>query len=159
MRISKYLLGGSTICALLLLFSSPARSDTIETAQTEIRVVLEKWTKDFNAGNSAEVCKLFAPDLISSYQGQPDKGYEALCAQLLRDLDDPVKRYHYSLMLEEILVSGDLAVVRLKWLLKITQKGIQGESTVEDTGLDVFRRQADGTWKIIRFIAYPSSPK
>ena len=120
MRISKYALNGSAILfgLLMCIFSSAAGSNTTETAQNDIRATLEKWTKDFNAGNSTDVCALFAPDLISSYQGQHEGDYNSLCAQLLASLNDPVKTYHYSLQIKEILVCGDLAVARLTWLLR-----------------------------------------
>ncbi len=161
MRISKYALNGSAIlCGFLLLtFSSAAGSNTTETAQNEIRATLEKWTKDFNAGDSSDVCALFAPDLISSYQGLPEGDYHSLCAQLLKSLNDPVKTYDYSLQIKEILVCGDLAVARLGWLLRVTQKSVPGENFVDETSLDIFKRQPDGSWKIFRFNAYPSNSK
>jgi len=143
----------------MFTFSSAAGSNTTETPQNEIRATLEKWTKDFNAGNSSDVCALFAPDLISSYQGQPEGDYHSLCTQLLTSLSDPVKTYHYSLQIKEILVCGDLAVVRLTWLLRVTQKSVPGGYFVHETSLDIFRRQPDGSWKIFRFNAYPSSLK
>jgi len=161
MRISQYTLTGSVIlCGFLMFtFSSAAGSNTTETPQNEICATLEKWTKDFNAGNSSDVCSLFVPDLISSYQGQPEGDYHSLCTQLLTSLSDPVKTYHYSLQIKEILVCGDLAVVRLTWLLRVTQKSVPGGYFVDETSLDIFRRQPDGSWKIFRFNAYPSSSK
>jgi len=49
-------------------------------------------------------------------------------------------------------VFGDAAVVRLVWTLTI--KNTDGEIESVEPGLDVFRRQADGTWKIVRYMAY-----
>jgi ketosteroid isomerase-like protein len=161
MRISKYPLNGLAILCgfLMFVFSSAAGSNTAETAQNEIRATLEKWTNDFNAGNSSDVCAFFAPDLISSYQGQPEGDYHSLCVQLLTSLNDPIRTYHYSLQIKEILVCGDLAVARLVWLLRVTQKSVPGENFIDETSLDIFRRQPDGSWKIFRFNAYPSSSK
>ena len=63
----------------------------------------------------------------------------------------------YSLVVKEILVSGDLAVVRLTWT--DTSLGRDGKPVAHDeAGLDVFGRQSDGSWKIIRYIAYPTAP-
>jgi steroid delta-isomerase len=54
-------------------------------------------------------------------------------------------------------VSGDLAVVRLIWISNLT--ATDGRTTSEEEpGLDVFQRQPDGSWKIIRYIAYPATP-
>ena len=50
-------------------------------------------------------------------------------------------------------MSGSLAVVRLTWISTVTTSG--GHSTTNDEpGLDIFQRRSDGTWKIIRYIAY-----
>ena len=63
----------------------------------------------------------------------------------------------YSLAINEILVSGDLAVVRLTWTLRITRNDTPGEAVSREQGMDVFRRQPDGSWKIIRYLAYEVS--
>ena len=50
--------------------------------------------------------------------------------------------------INDVIVDGDLAVVRLIWTLTVRDgSGQVLETTVED-GVDVFRRQADGSWKI-----------
>jgi ketosteroid isomerase-like protein len=54
--------------------------------------------------------------------------------------------------IHEILVSGDLAVVRLTWTLTAEKNGAR-EATAEE-GMDVFRRAPDGVWSILRFIAF-----
>ena len=77
---------------------------------------------DFNAGNADKVCGLFAPDLIAQYRGQPERDYHGLCDLLNRSLNDRSKTYSYSLAIKEILVAGDLAVVRLTWTLTVQPK-------------------------------------
>jgi steroid delta-isomerase len=54
--------------------------------------------------------------------------------------------------------SGDLAVVRLVWTLETEREYGVGKKTIQEPGIDVFRRQADGSWKISRYLAYPASP-
>jgi len=163
----KSALGGLLILVTFSLVWPPSSvaEDSTQAAQNQIRSALEKWTRDFNARDSAEVCSLFAPDLISNYQGQPEGNYASLCARLKRSLDDPAKKYHYSLHIDEILVAGNLAVVRLKWTMQVrTEKVSQASQasqasndlTIEEPGLDIFRRQPDGTWKIARYMAYPT---
>ncbi len=73
-----------------------------------------------------------------------------------RSLGDKTHRSHYTLDLREILVYGDIAVVRLIWTLEESK----GNSTVTvrslEPGMDIFQRQKDGSWKIIRYLAYTS---
>jgi steroid delta-isomerase len=100
------------------------------------------------------VCELFAPDLRYDYRGFPERGYQEICDLLRRSLNDPNKRYSYSPDIRDIIVSGDLAIVRLTWTLKVKSEGAADAAVSMEPGLDVFRKQPDGSWKIIRFIGY-----
>jgi ketosteroid isomerase-like protein len=61
-------------------------------------------------------------------------------------------RRHYAPDIKEILVSGDLAAVRVRHLKTRRTGGPKVETT--EPGLDLFRREPDGSWRIIRFLAY-----
>ena len=143
---------------LLPVLASAATAQADSAAQAEIRAALTKWTTDFNAGNADKVCALFAPDLIAQYRGQPERDWNGLCDVLKRSLSDRSKTYTYSLAIKEILVAGDLAVVRLTWTLTVKAKDAGGEISSDEPGMDIFRRQGDGSWKISRFIAYEAAP-
>lgn len=143
----------------MLLFAAylPAADDDSAAVQNQIRIALEKFKLDFNAGDASQVCALFAPDLISNFRGQPEDTYNSLCTNLQAALTDSAKTYHYDLEIKEILVSGDLAVVRLVWTLKVHPKDAStSEVTTREPGMDIFHRQPDGTWKIQRYMAYES---
>jgi uncharacterized protein (TIGR02246 family) len=140
------------LLSLALICSAAAQGDT--PAQAAIRAALTQWMADFNAGRAEKVCDLFARDLVAQYRGQPERGWDALCDLLKRSLADRGKTYSYALAIHEILVEGDLGVVRLTWTL--TVRGKDGEATSVEPGIDIFRRQADGSWKISRYLAYES---
>jgi ketosteroid isomerase-like protein len=157
---TKRIWSGAIAAAMLatsLLAPYALAADDDSAAQNQIRIALEKWKLDFNAGDTSQVCVLFAPDLISNFRGQPEDNYNTLCSNLQAALTDPAKTYHYDLEIKEILVSGDLAVVRLVWSLKVGSKTSGPEETTREPGMDIFRRQPDGTWKISRYMAYESS--
>jgi len=143
--------------ALVVLFDAPASADSTDAAQNEIRSALEKWRSAFNDRDEDRVCDLFAPDLIANYQGQPERNYTSLCQLLQTSLADRERTYHYSLNINEVLVYRDLAVVRLIWTLEIEKDGASKE-IIAEPAVDIFRRQADGSWKISRYLAYPASP-
>jgi uncharacterized protein (TIGR02246 family) len=131
----------------------PARADD-DTSRAEITAALTQWTADFNAGRADKVCDLFARDLRADFRGQPERGYDAQCGLLQRSLADRARAFSYALAVKEILVWGDVAVVRLTWTLTVRQKDSGRAVTSIEPGLDVFRRQSDGRWRIIRYIAY-----
>jgi ketosteroid isomerase-like protein len=142
------------VLALSMGVSYVSADESAAAVQGQIRAELEKWTQDFNTGNASQVCSLFASDLISDFRGQPEDTYNSLCANMQQALGDPAQTYHYDLEIKEILASGDLAVVRLVWTLKARPKNGGPEQTTREPGMDIFRRQPDGTWKISRYMAY-----
>ena len=77
-----------------------------------------------------------------------------MCSALHRALGDPSKTLTYSFDIKEIIVSGDMAIVRLVWTSRLSHSGSGQASETKEPGLDVFRRQADGTWRISRYMAY-----
>ena len=139
---------------LLAAVSTPASAQPADAAETAIRAALAQWTSDFNGRDASRICDLFAKDLRYDYRGFPERGYDALCSLLHKSLADRTKRFVYSLDIREIIVSGDLAIVRLIWTLEVTVPGAATAVESKEPGLDVFRRQPDGSWKIVRYIAY-----
>ena len=134
------------------LTGSPAMADTV--AETAIRDALAKWTADFNSRDATRICDLFAPDLRYDFRGSPERDYNAMCSLLHRALSDQAKKITYSFDIKEIIVSGDMAIVRLVWTSRLSRDGASQAIETKEPGLDVFRRQADGTWRISRYMAY-----
>jgi ketosteroid isomerase-like protein len=116
----------------------------------EIRARLETWADDFNGKRVDAACGLFSKDLISDTQGQGEADYETRCAIITRALSDPIRTFRYTPDIKEVIVQGDLAIVRLQWHLTVSP----GNETSSESGMDVFRKEADGVWRIVRFIAF-----
>ncbi len=141
----------AALLALLLLADGPARAEDAEAA---VRGALTRWTEAFNARNAKEVCDLFAADVLATNRDAPDRSFDDICAQLRKVLADPDRRYRYGADIEEVLTSATLAVVRLYWTLETRDRDGNLIETGVDAGMDVFRRQPDGQWRIVRFIAF-----
>jgi uncharacterized protein (TIGR02246 family) len=145
----------------LLLFAclagaiGPAQAD-VEADKAAIAARLTDWTAAFNARDAAAVCDLFAPDLVSTMRGRRDEGRDAVCKRIAVALADRSMEMRYAPEIEEIVVSGDLAFVRLVWTVTIERGGAKRVST--EPGLDVFRREPDGRWRITRFLAFSNEP-
>jgi len=136
---------------LLFLFSGGLA--LADDPAMEIENALTRWMADFNAGKTERVCDLFATDVRADFRGYPTRDHKAVCDLLTKSLTDNARGYSYALDIKEILVFGDVAVVRLVWTLTIKEKDDREIKSVEP-GMDIFRRQADGSWKIIRYMAY-----
>ena len=122
--------------------------------EADIRATLNRWMADFNAGRADKVCDIFAPVLRADVRGAGERDFDAQC-KLLRDaLADPARSLSYALDIRDIFTAGDMAAVRLKWTLTTRVKATGAVTTAEEQGLDVFGRDSDGHWRIIRFTSY-----
>jgi ketosteroid isomerase-like protein len=142
----------AALAALLLVVPRIARADDTPD-QAAIRAALRQWTDDFNARKADVICDLFETDVIADIRGSPENNFDIVCDRLKGVLGDDTHSYAYSSDIKEILVFGDMAVVRLVWTLTI-EGAPEGEDKSVETGMDVFRRQGDGSWKIMRWMAY-----
>jgi ketosteroid isomerase-like protein len=139
--------------ALLAISLVPAHAAGDDSA-AEIRAALDAWTNDFNARRADKVCGLFEPGLIYDFQGLPEQRYGDICPRLKRALADDTRSWTYAQPdIKEILVFGDVAVVRLTWTSTVTG-GPEGAVKSVEPGMDIFRRQPDGSWKIMRYMAF-----
>lgn len=127
--------------------------------EAAIRQRLGDWAAAFNARDAAGACDLFAPDLRYSLPDVAEGTRETMCGNLARVLARADVALAYGPpAVQEVILAGDVAVVRLAWTLTTEAGGLR-ETAVEQ-GLDVFRRQPDGRWSIARFIAFtPAAPQ
>jgi uncharacterized protein (TIGR02246 family) len=132
----------------LLAAQSIARADEAAD-KAAITERLRNWTDAFNAQNQKGVCELFAQDLVATIPDVTDESRDTLCARIKAAQAKPGLQLRYDYPdIREILVSGDLAVVRLFWTLMTRKDGV--EDTTVEAGMDIFRRQSDGKWRIAR---------
>ena len=144
-------------CAIVsFACSSPALAVGREDGAAVIRAELDAWTQAFNAREAGKICGIFSEDLRYKFGEIPDRGYSDVCTALQRALGDATQRSHYTLDLREILVYGDIAVVRLIWTLDESKEGSSVTAHSLEPGMDIFQHQKDGSWKIIRYLAYTS---
>jgi ketosteroid isomerase-like protein len=115
-----------------------------------IEAVLQGFPRDFNAKNFDPLCAVFEEDAVLHYpEGGPDQGRGVFCARMRKLLSDPDRQYSYSEPeIREVIVEGDLATVALYWTLTVKDRDGKVLDTIREDGLDVFRRQADGSWKL-----------
>ena len=148
--------GTSLLLALTAVVATPGHADP---AADEAAIVqrFTTWTAAFNERDPVGVCDLFAPDLAYSIPDVLQGTHKTMCANLAKTLARSDIQLHYDDPdIHEIIVAGDVAVVRLAWTLTARANGVAEKTTEE--GMDIFRRQPDGRWSIARFIAFATSP-
>ncbi len=119
-----------------------------------IRATLDAFPVAIAAKDAPTACGLFTTDAILVYQGEADRTRAEFCAQLRSQFANPALTIAYDPPdIQEILVSGDLASVRLIWTGTASQS--LAVESIREQGLDVMRRDADGVWRIRISQAYP----
>ena len=147
------------VIAALALFGATAQvaGQDESSAKAAITERLNRWTAAFNAKEPTAICDLFAPDLRYTVDDILNGSRDQLCGNIDKVLAAPGLTLRYAEPnIHEILVSGDLAVVRLTWTLTAEKGGARDVTTEE--GMDVFRRAPDGVWSIARYIAFSTRP-
>lgn len=127
--------------------------------EAAIRESLDRWVKAYNNRDTAGVMAVWAPDLIGWYPGVQDLTYADTRAGFEREFADRGSRSTYSLVVEEVQVSGDLALVRDRWTETDTSPESQEVTTTRLKSFELWRRQPDGAWKITRWISAPEPRK
>jgi steroid delta-isomerase len=138
--------------SLAIPSASPAAAQT--SAEADIRAAFAQWTDDFNARRADRVCDLFAKDLAARYRGVPERGYARQCDLLTTALTDPKRSFHNALEIREILVFGDIAIARVVWTQTVRDSESGSATKTVEPGLDVLRKEPDGRWRIIRYLAF-----
>jgi steroid delta-isomerase len=144
------------VLAVLLVLCGPALAEPAAD-EAAIRMRLQAWAEAFNSGDAQRACELFADDVRDTVPDAPEGDKATICRRLERAMTRPGVRLNYAPTIHEVLISGDQAVVRLTWTLT-TQSGGETKQSIEQ-GMDVFRRDPDGVWRIARFIAFTDSEK
>lgn len=143
---------------VLAACAQPAPPASAEDDRAAIEAALDQWPRDFNAENLPAVCDLFAEDVVLVYPDSPDRNHAMFCRQMELLFADPARTFRYAAPeIQDVLVDGDLAVVRLIWPLTVSDSSGAVLETTREVGVDVFRRQDDGTWKIQISHAFPDS--
>ena len=144
-------LAGFALLLSTTLSAEPRGSSDATAAEAQIRKALARWVEAANRQDWKAALAVWAPDLIGWYPGQPDITYR----REVENAAHPAARTTiYQVTVNEVIVSGSLAVVRDTWTFTPTvASGDSRAMTVRS--YEVWRRQPDLAWKIIRWISAP----
>jgi uncharacterized protein (TIGR02246 family) len=111
-----------------------------------VRTVREDWNRAYSAGDLERLMRLYAEDAVSMPPGAPALvGKAAIRADLAGFL--AANRVHETAAVQDVMISGDLAVERAAYRAEITSKA--GRRTVErGKHMVAYRRGPDGRWRV-----------
>lgn len=141
----------STTPLLLLLL---AACDTVDQSNrqqqdlADLNRTVNRYIEVFSASNVDACIEFYAPNAMSMpNNGEPLVGREAIKGFFASFWSGHTFTIH-SMTVEEVRVSGDLAIVRLSFHESWTPVLGGDSTTVNGDWLEVWRRQSDKTWRI-----------
>jgi uncharacterized protein (TIGR02246 family) len=118
-------------------------TDAVNRTALEILAALE-------ARDSAKLASYYAPDAVLATPGRPAvRGGEAVSKAIRTDMADPNFKLTVSDGKTDVAGSGDLAYRRVSLTVTYTNPHTKQAENAEATALTVFRKQADGSWKVV----------
>jgi ketosteroid isomerase-like protein len=154
------------VAALALLLVSATSKAQVPSGRaadsSSIRAAIERGARGFERAQPDSILAHYARDIILSYPGIPDQDYATLVRGYAELRDRPATvRATTTPTFDEILVDGNLAVVRLRWTTTIRSGTTATTAPVESTrylrDLQVWRREANGEWRFFRGMHYRDS--
>lgn len=101
----------------------------------------------------------FAEDIILSYAKLPDADYQTNKERFQKAfIARPGITETFSAEVEEVQVSGDMAFVRVTWTYKAERKNPDKQLISRERDIEIWRRHANGEWKMARGLSYPIEP-
>ena len=145
----------SIAAGLLLLPTAAAAQQNAD--QDSIRTAMEAGARACESGRPDDIMRSYARDISLAFPGIPDQNYDTILAgyrQLCTGSGEgtvETTRGDY----QEIIVSGDLAVVRVIWNTHL--RGMAPGTVRRLQDMQVWRRTPEG-WRFFRGAHFPLRP-
>ena len=152
--LERAMLGLRLLPVLFLLVSASfAQAQSTDADTAAIRASILRGARGFETANPDLILAHYARDVVLSYPGIPDQDYPTLARGYAELRNRPASVTATTTpTFDEILVSGDIAVVRLRWTTTIRDGARTSTRRLKD--MQIWRREPDGRWMFVRGMHY-----
>ena len=129
-----------------------------DEVRAAIAAIDKKFMEDANRGDAAAGAAAYTDDaILMPPNHSPLEGKQAI-EKYLAEIGSQLQASNFQLSILEVDVQGDTTIVRGTYSANITIPGV--DAPMEDRGktLQVWKKQADGSWKIHRDIWNSNMP-
>jgi len=137
---------------------TPARNEaaTASAADTDAKKLLADVIAALNGKDWAAVKGLYAPDAVMiTPESAPFQGTQAISAEYDRLAADPAVQFKGTAGAIQVSASGDLAYADATYKMTYTNPKTSKVDSGNGYCIWVFRKQSDGSWKIVRDVSSP----
>ncbi|MEM7765682.1 MAG: SgcJ/EcaC family oxidoreductase [Pseudomonadota bacterium] len=135
------------LCLLLAACATAPTPSSLAADDAAIRAHGQTWLKHYTAGDLDALMALYTDDAVVALHDQPAlRGKPAIRAYFARSAGKA--DVTFKLDIEQIDINGDLAWITSKYWLRSVSNG--SGYVYEDAGrsLIIYRREADGVWRL-----------
>lgn len=134
-------------------YESPAEAaaaaDAVKKAEAEMLAA-------FKAKDSAKLLAHYADDAVVATPGRAaGRGRDAIAAMIADDFKDPAFTLDFTN--EKAAASGELGYTRGTFRVTYTDPQTKKAGNAAGTYVTIFRKQADGSWKVVEDVATPGA--
>ena len=129
-----------------------------DEVRAAIAAINKKFMEDVNRGNAAAGAAAYTDDAILMPPNNPPARGKQAIEKYLAEIGSQLQASNFQLSILEVNVQGDTTIVRGTYSSSFTVPGT--DAPMEDRGktLNVWKRQADGSWKLHRDIWNSNMP-
>jgi ketosteroid isomerase-like protein len=141
---------------VVLLITSPLLlcQFTYDEVESAIKQKLDLYVQGIKQKDIDLTMQVFSPDVVVNIKRSGDWSYLDTRAQILEAFSKENFESEYTYSIREIIVEGDIAIVRLVWKLRTTNIALNVVvKEREDVCMDIFKC-VDDQWQIIRQVGY-----
>ncbi len=137
---------------------SQVPSPAADAATAAVRQWQSEMLEAFQARDADRIAAYYAEDAVFFMPGRaPVAGREAVARTMEEDLSDAGFSLDLAGQKTEVSASGDMAYTRGTFRASYTNPQTGKIETVGGNYLQVFRKQADGSWKVVEDISSPGA--
>jgi len=137
----------------------PPAPDTRAADEKAIREMESQVAREFAAKDLDKIMSTIADDAASLMPNEPVMtGKDAIRAGVQKDLADPAMALEVHTVKVEVAKSGELAYSQGTYTYNFTDPKTKRVLLEKGKYVEVYRKQANGSWKIVEDTAIPDAP-
>ncbi|MBI1937202.1 MAG: DUF4440 domain-containing protein [Ignavibacteriales bacterium] len=144
------------VCVLQFFpFNIYAQNDESE----KIKKILTSWVDSFNKKDLQQSLAIYSEDFIGYYPNQPDQNYASIKEEYEHIFNNKNLFVKLDLVLIEVKAVGNLAYAGMNLTATVKPTFSKQAAVAVDKGLQIWQKQNDGNWKMIRSSSFAFQPK
>lgn len=125
----------------------------------KVKKILTSWIDSFNKKDLQQSLAIYSEDFIGYYPDQPDQDFASVKEQYEHIFNNKNLSVKLDLAIIEVNAVGNLAYVRMNLTATVKPTFSKQAAVAHDKGLQVWLKQNDGNWKLIRSSSFAFKPQ